>query len=376
MKIRLPDAAIVAMLLVASPVLGAPALQQMGHPGATEVIIYSDSSKAVVRYHSTVRLTEGANTVGFEWTTESLDAASIRLHGGPALTIGEVVRPAGADRLLRWTVTAPSTGDYALTTSFLLSGLEWSADYRLAWAPGGDAGLLGGWLAIKNETGLDLDRLRARFVLGRPGADGEEQATFMIADLHELARGRSVRTGFFAPMQVPVRTIHRIDSEAAAERVKRLIEITPPGDGPLARTPLPAGPMTVVTPTDVPPARMHRARLSYEPSETFEIDLGFERDVVVERRLMERVKTAVEFDRLGKVSGFDTVESYRVEVRSQLDDPIEIELMETVLKTWEIKTDAEHELDGGKALMLLTVPARGDSAVDFTLVKHSGTRIP
>ncbi|MFP4249506.1 MAG: hypothetical protein ACLFU7_07590 [Armatimonadota bacterium] len=376
MKTRLPGAAIITMVLLASPVLAAPTLQQVGEPTATEVVMYTGSSEAVVRQETDVRLARRANTVSFEWASDSVDASSIRLHGDPALTVGEVLRPTGDDRLLRWSVDAPATGDYALTASFLLSGLKWSADYQLDWSPGNDTARLSGWLSVKNETGMDLDGLRARFVLGNPGAGAEQQATFELRDLRELAAGASARTAFFPTTEVPVRTIHRIDSEADAERVQRLIEITPPAAGPLARTSLPSGPMTIVTPTDVPPASMRDARLSYEPSESFEIDLGIERDVVVERRLTERRKTALEFDRLGKVSGFDTVESYRIEVRNRTDEPIEIELVETVLETWEMKTDAVHVLEDGQAFMPLGVPADGEDSIEFTLVKHSGTRVP
>jgi hypothetical protein len=376
MKTRLPGAAIIVMVLLASPVLAAPALEQLADPGQTEITIYTGASKAVVRQETNVRLARRANTVNFEWATDSVDAGSIRLHGGPALGIGEVVRPTGDDRLLRWSVNAPSTDDYALVTSFLLSGLKWSADYQLDWSPGSESGILSGWLSVKNESGMDLDDLSARFVLGSPGAGAEQQAAFELRDLRELAAGASVRTGFFPPTEVPIRTLHRIDSEAAAERVQRLLEVTPPAAGPLARTSLPAGPMTVVTPTEVPPASMRDAHLSYEPSETFEIDLGFERDVVVERRLTERRKTLLEFDRLGKVSGFDTVESCRIDVRNRTGGPAEIELVETVLETWELKTDALHVLEDGKAFMLLEVPADGEGSVEFTLVKHSGTRVP
>lgn len=379
MNMRLTGAlitALAALPLLAAPLLAAPALQQMAQPGPTEIVIYTEAESAVVRRQSTVRLAGGANAVGFEWTTDSLDATSIRLQGGPELTVGEVVRPPAATKLLRWNVEAPSAGDYALTTGFLLSGLTWSADYRMAWTPGSEVALVGGWLTLKNETGMDLEQLNATFVLGRPGARAGEQAAFEIPDLHELAAGNSVRACFLPPIEVPVRTIHRIDSEAAAEQVRRILEITPPDEGPMARTALPQGPMTIITPTDVPPASFMTATLGYEPSETFEVNLGYERDIVVERRLLDRRETAVEFDRLGQVSGSDTVEAYEVTVRSHLDEPIEVELVETVLDTWELKTDVLHVLEDGKAQMMLTVPADGEAAVEFTLVKHSGTRIP
>lgn len=376
MKTRLSGAVIIAMALLTSPVLSAPALQQMDHAGATEVIIYTDSSKAVVRREATVRLTGGVNTVSFEWASDSVDAASIRLHGGDALTIGEVVDPAGKDRAREWTVRAPFTGDYPLTTSLLLEGLKWSADYVMSWSPNRAVATLGGWLTVRNESGMDLEGLNVQFVLGRPGGGGEAQASFALADLQELEPGSSVRSAFLPLVEIPVQTIYRIDSESAAETVKRIVEITPPADGPLARTPLPSGPMTIVMPTDIPPAKMLGATLKYEPSEPFEVTIGDEPDIVVERRLVERRKTAVEFDRLGKVSGFDTIESYEIALRNHVNEPIELELVETVLETWELETRALHVLEDGKALMLIDLSAEGEGALAFTLIKHSGTRIP
>ncbi len=377
MMTRLPGASIaaltVAALILAMPALCAPVLQQMAQSGATELVIYTGSSKAVVRQQSAVRLSEGANTVGFEWATDSLDAASIRLHGGEALTVGEVSRPAGQARTLQWSVVAPQAGNYALTTSFLLSGLKWSADYRLVRSPQWPAAMLSGWITVSNESGLDLQNVRASLVLGRSGAgaDGIEQAVFPIPELRELPRGASVRAVFLRPIELPVWTIHRIDAEAAPERVAKLLEVQPPTEGALARTSLPSGPMSVLDPGGVV-----RTTLSYEPGESFEVALGNERDITVKRRLLERKKSDVQFDRVGQVSGLDTTERYEVAVRSHLGEAIEVEMLETVLATWEIKADAPYVLEDGTAELRLGLPARGESVVQFTIIKHSGTRIP
>ena len=252
-----------ATLTLAVPALCAPVLQQMAQSGATELVIYTGSSQAVVRQQSAVRLGEGANTVGFEWATDKLDAASIRLHGGEALTIGEVSRPAGQARTLQWSVVAPQAGNYALTTSFLLSGLKWSADYRLVRSPQWPVAMLSGWVTVTNESGLDLQNVRASLVLGRPGgAAGVEQAVFPIPELRELPKGASVRAVFMRPIELPVWTIHRIDAEAAPERVAKLLEVQPPAEGALARTSLPSGPMSVLDPDGIV-----RTTLSYEPGE-------------------------------------------------------------------------------------------------------------
>jgi len=373
---RLPWSAVVALTLVAltsGMALCAPMLQQIAPPGPTELVIYSDFAQAVVRQQSAVRLSQGANTVGFQWATDSLDAASIRLQGAQGLTIGEVTQPAGQTKTYQWSVTAPRDGVYPLTTSFMLSGLKWVADYRLATNADRPSALLSGWVTITNGTGMDLRNMKASLILGRPGAsaDGMEQAAYPLPELRDLPKGASLRLMFLRPMELPVWTIHRIDGEAAPEKVARLLEVQPPSEGALARTALPSGALTVLSPRGIV-----RATLTYEPGKAFEIAMGDERDIVVKRRLMEREKTGIEFDRVGAVSGFDTIERYSVELRSHLDEALEVELQEVVLKTWEIDTAAEYELEDGRARIPLALPAQGECALEFTLTKHSGTRIP
>jgi len=83
----------------------------------------------------------------------------------------------------------------------------------------------------------------------------------------------------------------------------------------------------------------------------------------------------VEFDRLGRVSGFDTVEKYRLLVRNHLAEAVDLEVVEVVLDTWDFAGRAATEEDG-RVTMDLSVPSGMERALEFTLTKHSGTRIP
>ncbi|GEM_PF-4124783 len=373
---RLSWTCVVALALVgltSGMALCAPMLQQIAQPGPTEVTIYRDSAQAVVKQQSAVRLSQGANTVAFQWATDSLDAASIRLQGDRGLTIGEVSQPAGQPKTYQWSVTAPRDGVYPLTTSFMLSGLKWVPDYRLVTNADRPSALLSGWVTITNGTGMDLRNMTVSLILGRPGAstDGLEQATHPLPELTDLPKTASLRLMFLRPTELPVWTIHRIDGEAAPEKVARLLEVQPPSEGALARTALPSGALSVISPRGIV-----RTTLTYKPGEAFEIAMGEERDIVVKRRLLERQKTRIEFDRVGAVSGFDAIERYSIELRSHVDEALEVELQEAVLKTWEIDTAAEYELKDGRAHIPLALPAQGECALEFTLTKHSGTRIP
>ncbi len=378
MTSRILRAVAVTALVGACAAHGAPVVQQVAEVGAVEVVLYSGTPTALVRQQATVRLREGLNTLGFSWATDTIDAASVRLQSPSALRIGEMTRAAGDERHLQWSVTAPHAGAFPLVTSFLVKGIKWSPSYRMVWAPGSSEVQLRGWVTVTNDSGLPLDGIRGQVVLGRPGlAAGEgEQPAFPIMGIAALPAGTSVRAAFLPTMTLGAELMHRIDSERAAERVERLLVVQPPESGALAREALPKGPMTFVIDGDGLLDDQFETELAYEAAEQFDVALGPDRDIVVERRLLEQAKRDLDFDRLGRVCGFNTIERYELVARSYRDEPVELEIMETVLETWDFDTDALHVIGEGKVTVHMSVPGRGDSVLRFTLIKHSGTRIP
>jgi len=101
------------------------------------------------------------------------------------------------------------------------------------------------------------------------------------------------------------------------------------------------------------------------------------RDLLVDRRLLSREKLRMEFDRLGRVSGFDTVERYLIEVRNLSAEHASIEIVEAVVDTaWEFETRALHVSEPGRVIMHVGVAPGERGHVQFTITKHSGSRIP
>jgi hypothetical protein len=366
-------------IVLATTAAGAtPELQLLGAPPTTEVVLYTGADRALVRGQTVVRLSAGVNTVAFTWQTDKLDAASVRLEAPVGVAVGETIRPAGADKTLQWTLTTERGGDVAVTTSYQLAGLKFTPLYRLIVRPGATAGVLVGFITLTNESGLDLPNPSVQLVLGRPGVPTEQEAppTFAIRGVTGLAPGASVRARFLAPIELGVRMLHRIDSARAPEQVHRVLGVQPPTTGPPARVALPAGPLTVISDTPGDLDDQVVTELTYEPAEEFEVNLGVERNLVVDRRLVERTRTRLEFDRLGRVSGLDTVERHHLQVRNHTSTEVALEVVEPVLDTWEFATDAPHVLEPGKAIMHLLVPADGSAELAFTITQHSGTRIP
>ncbi len=376
MTIRTVAFALIVALLTA-PAWGQPVLKQSSMDTATEMVLYTGASTALVRQSSMIRLGEGANVVTFAWTGDKIDVATVRLQAPADVAVGEVLRPAGAATTLQWTLTPQAPGMTPVTISYQLAGIAWTPQWRLAWEPGAADATLQGWVTVTNGSGLDLSDVRARVVLGRPGTDPTDQLSFPITALTDLPAGASLRTTLVPTMALGTRVIHRIDSEAAPEQVRVRLGVQPPTAGVLARRPLPAGPMTVALTTADSPDELLAAELKYEPGEEFEIDLGVARDILVDRRLLSREKLRMEFDRLGRVSGFDTVETYLIEVRNLSDEHVSIEIVEAVVDTaWEFETRALHVTEPGRVIMHLGVAPGERGHVQFTVTKHSGTRIP
>ena len=367
----------VTVALAASVARGEPVLEQSAMHAATEVVLYTGASAALVRQSSMIRLAEGANVVSFAWAGDKIDVASVRLHAPADVAVGEVLRPAGAATALQWTLTPQSPGVAPVTIGYQLAGITWTPGWRLTWEPGAADATLEGWVTVTNGSGLDLSDVRARVVLGRPGADAADQLSFPIAALTELSAGASLRTALVPTMALGTRVIRRIDSGAAPEQVRMRLGVQPPTAGVLAREPLPAGPMTVALTSADGPDELLATELKYEPGEEFEIDLGLARDILVDRRLLSREKLRMEFDRLGRVSGFDTVETCLIEVRNLSSEDVSIEIVEAVVDTaWEFETRALHVAEPGRVIMHLGVAPGERGHVQFTITKHSGTRIP
>jgi len=367
--------------LLSSAALAQPAMQRLAEVSGTQVILYTATPVALVRQQVRVHLTAGPSQVTFTWAKGKIDEASVRLLPPRGLSLGGLTRPAGTEKTLAWEVTAQAEGDYEVTVMYLLSDLKWSPSYRLVYTPGSAEVTLEGHLTLSNESGLAFEDTQVQVILGRPGSDSApaagSPAAFTLADLGALPLGSKLCARFLPPVSLPAQLVYRIDSERAPETVQRILLVQPPSSGALAQEALPRGALQVVlAEADQPTRPLLSTELSYEPGKEFEIALGAEPDVVVERRMLDQLKVNVEFDRLGRVSGFDTVEQYRIRVRNRRAEMAEIEVVESVLETWDFATRALHAREEGTATMHLSVPPGEERVLDFSLTKHSGTRIP
>ena len=376
--------AIIGIALVAAGAAQAAdsvVVSRLGKPGEMQMTVCVGDDRATVRESRQVYLDAGAGQVTFSWTDADIDPASLRLAGPAGVTVGNISHVPGDDRALAWDVQAGRAGACDLTFNYTLKGLHWRPMYMIAYDPAAGKADLTSVLQVNNDTKVDLASVKLSLLTGRSGVldagPTPVGATIPLSEAISLEQGWGRTVPFLRVPEVPTETVFRLDHDKYGDGFQRVL-VVHVEQSPLPKDlALPGGKAEVRVPGTAELPRIARlVDLSPKPGEALEIPLGREDDVVVERKLLSVDKNAIEFDRYGKVSGFDTVEDYRIVVRNRLPGAARCEIIEPVLGAWDLTTKtAPKKLENNIATFAATVKGGEALSLDFRLTKHSGTRI-
>ncbi len=271
----------------------------------------------------------------------------------------------------RWTVRAPREGDYRLTVSSDLAQLTGKFSYRLAWQ--GDQAELRLRLAVTNALPQSL---ALQIVAYQPVANAAEPGAappppLTMAGPLLLLPGTEHRRQIAALPGLFGETVYEYDGGP----VREYLELFPTHDQITALVSLPPGDVTVEFPNDAQRQPLAVGALPAPANSQLVLPLGDTRDLVVRRTLLAQRKEALEFDKLGRLSGFDLVEDCCLEVTNYTAVPAHVRLWETLMAQWELEaTPRPATTNGGRACWEV-MPGPGETAVvRFTLTKHTGTR--
>ena len=356
-------------------------VSRLGKPGEMQMTVTVGDDRATVRETRQVQLDAGAGQVTFSWTDADIDPASLRLAGPAGVTVGNTSRVPGDDRALAWDVQAGQGGAFDMTFNYTLKGLRWRPMYTIVYDQTAGKADFTSVLQVNNDTKVDLTGVRLSLLTGRSGVlDAGPTpigATIPLSEAISLEQGWGRTVPFLRLPEVPTETVFRLDHDKYGDGFQRVL-LMHVDQSPLPKDlALPGGKAEVRVPGTADLPRIARMLdLNPKPGEALEIPLGREDDLVVERKLLSVDKNAVEFDRYGKVSGFDTVEDYRIVVRNRMPGAAHCEIIEPVLGAWELATKtAPKKLEGNIATFDATVKGGEALSLDFRLTKHSGTRI-
>lgn len=259
-----------------------------------------------------------------------------------------------------WVVDVPAGGKYMITISAPAADIDWrleasarTEDTRLVLQPE---------LVLANNAAepLSVDRV---VVLDKEGTCIAESEGKLAVEA-----GTRVRFAIGQPITLTGRTVHRF----AAGR----------GDVSLIFLPDAPNALEVLTRLNFQSVTFFSARgtvwpvsLLLSPESGAEVNLGRSTTVWAKRTLLDERRTDLDFDKYGRVQGYDVVEEYQVEALSLAETPVELEIVEDLASTWELRVSPPAEkTEAGQAVIRLRLEPTNLVRISYTIVKHSGTR--
>jgi hypothetical protein len=209
-----------------------------------------------------------------------------------------------------------------------------------------------------------------------------EYFLYTIEGTETIPTGWSKRLESFDVEGVPVVNLYKFEEERYGPSVIRFVSFTNDEEHELGQTPIPDGTIKVYRGVD------ERKHLSYEGQSSFkyipvgeevELNLGPVRDVVVEPTLMDTRTDNYRFDRDRNISGWDDIQTYKVEVRNTRDVPVKIEITRNFdTSAWDIRRsgsiDAYEKVDLDTVKFTLDLPPRSTKTFEYTVTLYRGDR--
>ena len=359
----------------------------------------------------TVRVVRNHPTTGADVIEE---ATLLGVDGGVVLRIGDRIETGAPGRIvfdavpeglrvrptLLADVRSPAAGPTPLTLSYLTDGLAWQADYAVIVTEVGGPNLdVVGRATISNNSGTDYRNTAMLLVAGDPRrvsspvppgpmvralkseAAGMVMAQDMspeaLGDLHfytvpgivNLDDQETKQVGLLSASGVPAKRRY-----ISLGHVSPGVRSIPPADThPQVRlgfdnvataglgVPLPGGTARVYErDSEGQPRFVGEARLAHTPDGgDVELTLSEAFDITIKR-------TQTDYAAEGRpISAYDS--RWRVELDNAKDQPVVVEIVETITGAWEIISESLPHVreDAGHAAWKVTVPAKGTAFLAY-----------
>ncbi|HPC94754.1 MAG TPA: DUF4139 domain-containing protein [Sedimentisphaerales bacterium] len=358
-----------------------------------------------------------------------------------AIDIAELIYPPRVRNVGLWNIASEVSGKVPVEITYLTSGLTWRAFYMGTLSADEKTMRLQGYVRVTNNSGEDYENAQVRVIVGkvhlldeiaelarreypygRPGVVRpmpQLPAAPAAAMLRQVARGREVmamaemaapkeivkeglseyflytiegtetipngwskRLQSFDVEGVPVVNLYKYEVERYGDQVMRFLSFTNDTEHKLGETPIPDGTLKVYRGVD------DAKHLSYEGQSSFkyipvgeevELNLGAVADVVVEPKRMEVKTDNYRFDRNRNVAGWDSIETWKVEVRNTRDVPVKVEIRRNFDSPyWDIarsgSNDGYEKVDLDTVRFTIELAARSQKTFEYTTTLYQGVR--
>jgi len=357
------------------------------------------------------------------------------------IDIAELVYPPRVKNLGLWNVASEVSGKVPVEITYLTSGLTWRAFYMGTLSQDEKTMRLQGYVRVTNNSGEDYENAQTRLIVGkvhileqiaqlaqreypygRPGQVGPRppmvaapaprlkraamrelqamtESAPMVAKevikeglseyfLYTIEGTETIPTGFSKRLQsfevegIPVVNLYKYEEERYGDRVVRFLSFANDEEHELGETPIPDGTLKVYRTAD------EQNHLAYEGQSSFkyipvgeevELSLGAMADVVVEPTLMEAKTDNYRFDKDRNISGWDDIETWKVEVRNTRAVPVKIEILRNFDSSyWDLarngQIDAFEKVDLDTVKFTIELAPRSKRTFEYTLTTYRGVR--
>jgi len=120
-----------------------------------------------------------------------------------------------------------------------------------------------------------------------------------------------------------------------------------------------------------------RTSVKYIPvNETVEMELGYDREVLVKPTLMNWEKTNIQFDNPGDVKGWTVKETWQIEVQNSKDIDVVLDIRRNFSGDWSLKTDAKYEkMDANKVKFVRPLKPREKQQFTYEVTIQHGSNV-
>jgi len=358
------------------------------------------------------------------------------------IDIAELVYPPRIQNLGLWNIKSDVSGKVPVEITYLTSGLSWRAFYMGTLSPSEETMRLQGYVRVTNNSGEDYENAQTRLIVGkvhildqiaelarrqypygRPGEvlppppaalrvlesrsrrafeRAEEEAAPKLEELKEVRKeglseyflytiegtetiptGWSKRLLSFDVDEVPVVNLYKYEEERYGRNVARFLSFKNDEEHKLGETPIPGGLLKVYRTAD------NKGHLSYTGQSSFkyipvdedvELNLGPVANVVVEPILMDFKTDNYRFDRNGNISGWDEIQTFKIEVKNTREIAVKVEIQRNFrTSAWKLEkksvSDDEFEkVDLDTVKFTLIIEPRSAKEFEYTLTTYHGVR--
>ena len=314
--------------------------------------------------------------------------------------------PPRVTNTLEWHIHSEVAGEVVCEIRYFTSGITWSADYVAEADKVEKLMTLAGHVRVTNNSGEDYENAQVRLVVGvvrlveeiaqlarlremagrnrddnglgllhsdrkrkeRELKDGVDKLELQAADatapkeiikegvseyfLYTVAGRDTIPTGWskrlpsFQTNDVPIVSYYKFEKEQWDNKVIRFYKFTNEKPSHLGVEPLPDGAVKafrVVTPDQLFNF-VGATSVKYIPiGESVELELGEDREILVQPTLMDWQKTDIHFDQWGGVDGWTIKETWQFAVQNSKAIDIVLDIRRNFEGDWELKSEAAYE---------------------------------